>query len=129
MRSIAVYQQLCDRLLAGWNSQELDAAVRGYTDDIEFCDPGGDGQGLDELREHVAQVLTRFVLTYERTGVRPLRDEDGVILHWMATFQPKDGRPPIRIPGVDLLVFRGDDVCRAEVLFDRAPLLDRRSTA
>jgi hypothetical protein len=62
------------------NAQDLDTLVRVSSDDIEFGDANGAGQGHDALRQWASSLATTAAVPgrmYVRDGVVVAEEEDG----------------------------------------------------
>jgi ketosteroid isomerase-like protein len=116
--------QLVDRFLAAWNSQDVERVLECYTEDARYRDPNTRGEviGRDAMRRYLARLFGGWRMLWTKREVFDLDAMDGVAFLWTASFRRPGDTTVAEIDGVDLVVLRGDRVARNEVQFDRTPL-------
>ena len=117
-------EQLADRVLTSWNSQDVDVVLACYTDDLLYLDPNTRGPviGREAMRAYLTKLFSRWTMTWERDEVFPLDGADGVAIRWVGKLAPAGETRSVDISGLDLVILDGDLVGRNEVYFDRSPL-------
>jgi ketosteroid isomerase-like protein len=118
------YHRLADRITATWTSQDVEAVLNCYTDDLVYRDPNTQGpvRGRGAMRAYLTKLFSRWDMTWEAGEVFPLSGSEGVIVKWRATLSPTGSGHTAEIFGIDLVILEGDRIRRNEVYFDRAPL-------
>ncbi len=116
--------QLVDRFLTAWNSQNVERVLACYTTDVRYRDPNTRGEvaGRDAMRRYLARLFGAWTMTWAKREVFELAGMDGVAFLWRATFLRSGATGVVEIDGIDLVLLRGDRVARNEVQFDRALL-------
>ena len=61
-------------------------------------------------------------MTWTEREAHLLHGRDGAAFLWHATFRKAGGSVTVQADGMDLVVVRGDRICRNEVYFDRSVL-------
>jgi uncharacterized protein (TIGR02246 family) len=117
--------QLVQRFLEAWTSQDVERVLDCYTDDLRYLDPNTRGhvEGREAMRRYLTRLFAGWQMTWAAREAFDLADQDGVALLWRATFLRAGDDKVIEIDGMDLAVLRGDRVARNEVHFDRAALV------
>ncbi len=115
---------LADRLLAAWNTQEVERVVACYTDDVRYRDPNTRGfvEGADAMRRYLTKLFDRWQMHWALREAYPLRDEEGAAVLWRATFRLGGNDTYVEIDGMDLALTHGDRLRRNDVYFDRSSL-------
>ncbi|MBI5525686.1 MAG: nuclear transport factor 2 family protein [Deltaproteobacteria bacterium] len=113
-----------EKFLGAWNSQDVEAVVACYTDDVVYRDPNtrGEVRGADGMRRYLSKLFAAWRMTWALREGYPLKDRDGAAILWHATFRKEGGEQVVEADGMDLVLMRGDRVERNEVYFDRAVL-------
>jgi hypothetical protein len=121
-------RRLMNAQFDAWNRGDLDAAIATCADNVEYSDPNVDLVGANALREHLAEVFSRYRLHLVGDDLFALDaadGTDGLMVCWTGTFTPLAGGPAAEVRGIDLIVFDGDLMVRNVVRFDRLPLIAR----
>lgn len=113
-----------DRLIAAWNSQDVERVVACYTDDLVYRDPNTRGtvEGADGMRRYLTKLFDAWAMHWTVKERLPFETGDGAAGLWRATFRTAGGTETVTVEGMDLILFEGDRVRRNEVYFDRAVL-------
>ena len=116
-------ERLADDVLSAWNTQDVEAVLARYTEDLVYLDPNTRGpvRGRDAMRAYLTKLFDRWTMTWARDEVFPL-EEDGVTIRWRATLAPAGSEQSVEVNGIDLVILEGELVKRNEVYFDRAAL-------
>ena len=117
-------QQLVNKVLAAWTSQDVDAVLDCYTPDLIYRDPNTRGavEGAEAMRRYLKKLFSAWQMSWSCREVLPLAAEQGVALLWHAVIRRPDGKGQVEIDGMDLVVLHGQRIARNEVYFDRANL-------
>ncbi|MBI3890804.1 MAG: nuclear transport factor 2 family protein [Candidatus Wallbacteria bacterium] len=117
-------QILVDRFLAAWNSQDVEAVVGCYTDDLVYRDPNtrGNLQGADDMRRYLRKLFAAWQMHWTAREAFLLDGKDGACFLWKASFGRAGGDETVEADGMDLVVLRGDRIQRNDVYFDRSVL-------
>jgi ketosteroid isomerase-like protein len=121
--------ELAGRFLGAWNSQQVEAVLACYTDEVAYRDPSTRGEiaGAGAMRRYLVKLFAAWRMRWSLRAAYPLAVEEGVAVLWHASIQRADGGPAVEVDGMDLLLMAGDRIRRNEVYFDRAllaPLLE-----
>jgi limonene-1,2-epoxide hydrolase len=116
--------EIAEKLLAAWNTQDVDAVVDCYTPDCIYIDPNTRGpvEGSDALRRYLSELFARWQMHWSLREAFPLRGAEGAAALWKASLRPVDGERGVEVEGMDLAIVEGDRLSRNEVYFDRAVL-------
>jgi ketosteroid isomerase-like protein len=117
------------RFLGAWNSQDVDAVLGCYTEDVVYVDPNtrGEVRGTEAMRRYLSKLFAEWKMTWSLRLAYPLASEDGAAVLWRASFQRCGREQTVEINGMDLVIMRGDRIRHNEVYFDRmvlAPLMN-----
>jgi SnoaL-like protein len=127
--------ELAERLLAAWNSQDVDRVLGCYTASARYRDPNTHGfvEGSEALRSYLTKLFDRWRMHWSVREAYPLSEAEGAAVLWRASFRLADGATTVEVDGIDLALLEGDRMYRNDVYFDRAalaPLLaEQRSDA
>lgn len=123
--------ELIDRFLAAWNSQDVERVVACYTEDVRYRDPNTRGhvEGRDALRRYLRKLFAGWQMSWARREVFELAGQHGVAFLWRATFRRAGETRSVEADGMDLAVVRGDRLCRNDVYFDRTALANAAVSA
>jgi len=115
---------ICERFLAAWNTQDVEAVVATYTDDVIYRDPNtrGEVRGAEALRHYLRKLFAGWRMHWTLREVHPIDGADGAAVLWRAGFRRPQGAQVVEADGMDLALLRGDRLSRNEVYFDRAIL-------
>ena len=113
-----------DRRIAAWNSQDVEAVLNCYTDDLVYLDPNtrGEVKGRDNMRRYLRKLFASWNMHWTLRKVYPLADAEGSAALWHASFRRPQGGETVEADGMDLVLLEGDLISRNEVYFDRAVL-------
>src|SRR5262245_17009312 len=116
--------RLAEEVLSAWNTQDVDAVLARYTDDLLYLDPNtrGSVSGRDAMRAYLTKLFSRWTMTWEAGEIFPLDGADGVAIRWTGTLALAGEEDSVAIGGLDLVILEGDLVKRNEVYFDRSPV-------
>ena len=111
------------RFLAAWTSQDVDAVLATYTEDLVYRDPNtrGEIRGANAMRRYLTRLFGAWEMTWSLREAHVSAEGTGAVL-WHATFRPRGGGAPVEADGMDLVQVRGGRVARNEVQFDRTLL-------
>jgi len=117
--------KLAEKSLSAWNSQEVDAVLTCYTEDCSYLDPNTQGpvQGHVSFRKYLTRLFQQWQMHWSLREFFPFEDETGGAFLWHAKLTPASGGKTIEVNGMDLIMLRGDRICRNEVYFDRMAVL------
>lgn len=116
--------EFANRFLGAWNSQDVEAVVACYTDDVTYVDPNTRGavQGADAMRRYLTKLFENWQMHWElREGYPAMEDAAAAVL-WHASIKKEGNEESVEVDGMDLVVMEGDRIKRNEVYFDRAAL-------
>ena len=116
-------QTIAERFLGAWNSQDVDAVLACYTEDVVYRDPNtrGDVRGREAMRHYLRKLFGTWTMHWSMREAYLLQGGDGAALLWSASFRKGDS-PIVEADGMDLVVMRGHEIARNEVYFDRSVL-------
>ena len=109
-------RQLLERHDAGWNTQDLDAIIATYTDDVVFQNhTAGEEpiEGVEAVRAHLAGIFERWP-DMRFTSRRLYVSDDFCTSEWTARATGRDGKV-IEWDGVDVLPLRDGLIARKDV--------------
>jgi ketosteroid isomerase-like protein len=115
---------LADGFIDAWNTQDVEAVLRVYTEDVLYLDPNTRGpvHGADGLRRYLGKLFREWRMHWTVREVFPLAAGDGAAVRWRASFQRPAGGERVEADGLDIVLLRGDRIARNEVYFDRSVL-------
>jgi ketosteroid isomerase-like protein len=115
--------RIADEVLSAWNTQDVEAVLARYADDLLYLDPNTRGPvfGRDAMRAYLTKLFGRWTMTWAAGEIFPL-ETDGVAIRWTGTLALAGEEESVAIGGLDLVILEGDLVKRNEVYFDRAPV-------
>ena len=110
--------------LDAWNSQDVEAVLACYTDDLVYRDPNTRGSviGSDNMRRYLTRLFSVWRMTWSLREAHAFRDSDGAAVLWHATFARAGQQSRVEADGMDFVAVRGRLAYRNEVYFDRAVL-------
>jgi ketosteroid isomerase-like protein len=113
--------RLAERILSAWNSQDVDRVLSCYTEDCLYQDPNTRGpvEGHDALRRYLSRLFQQWNMHWSLREFFLFADGDGGAFLWRARLTPASGGKTSEVDGMDLIMVRGDRLCRNEVYFDR----------
>jgi ketosteroid isomerase-like protein len=116
---------LAERVLSAWNSQDVDSVISCYTEDCLYQDPNTRGhvEGHEALRRYLSRLFQKWKMHWSLREFFLFADETGGALLWHAQLTPASGGEMVETTGMDLILVRGQKLCRNEVYFDRTALL------
>ncbi len=119
--------ELADKFLSAWNSQDIEQVLNCYTEDCIYLDPNTQGpvKGHDSLRKYLTNLLAHWKMHWSLREYFLFDNENGGAFLWHAKLTPSTGGKTSEIDGMDLIIVRGDIICRNEVYFDRAAILSK----
>ncbi len=117
--------RLAEEFLAAWNKQDVEQVVACYTEDGIYLDPNTNGPvaGHDAMRRYLTRLFEQWTMNWSLREFFLFGEEDGGGFLWHASLTPASGGKTTEIDGMDLVLVRGDKMCRNEVYFDRMALL------
>ncbi len=117
-------QELVERFLRAWNSQDVESVVACYTEDLIYRDPNtrGEVQGADAMGRYLSRLFAAWQMHWSSREIYRLKAMDGGAFLWHATFQKAGDDRVVEANGMDLAIIRGDRIERNEVYFDRSVL-------
>ncbi len=123
--------RLADDVLSAWNTQDVDAVLARYTEDLLYLDPNTRGpvSGRDAMRAYLTKLFSRWTMTWKAGEIFPLAGSDGVTIRWTGTLALAGEEDSVAIGGLDLVILEGNLVKRNEVYFDRSPVAALLSAA
>jgi ketosteroid isomerase-like protein len=116
---------LTEKFLSAWNSQDVDDLLACYTEDCIYRDPNTKGtvNGQAALGRYLTKLFRNWKMHWSLREFFPFREEDGGAFLWHASLTPSTGGTTIEVDGMDLVIIRGDRIYRNEVYFDRLALM------
>lgn len=123
---------ISERILAAWNTQDVEQVVACYTEDCVYRDPNTRGyvHGAAGMRKYLGKLFAGWRMHWTLREAFPFGEEPGACALWHATFRKPEGDElVVEVDGMDLIVVAGDRLSRNEVYFDRtvlAPLMSAR---
>ncbi|MFA5078066.1 MAG: nuclear transport factor 2 family protein [Dehalococcoidia bacterium] len=119
-------QELAEKFIAAWNTQEVDKVAACYSEDLVYTDPNLKGEITDQqaLRRYLAKLFAAWKMSWSIKDVQAFKNMDGAAARWHATWQPAVGGKTVEADGMDFIAFKGDKVQRNEVYFDRMVIAD-----
>lgn len=111
-----------ERFLEAWNTQDVEAVVSFYSEDVSYRDPNtkGDVRGADAMRRYLTKLFSIWTMHWSLREVYPLKETDGAAVLWHATFKRAGETQTVEADGMDLVLYNGEKVKRNDVYFDRA---------
>lgn len=122
---------LSERILAAWNTQDVEQVLACYTENLEYRDPNTRGQvrGAEAMRKYLTKLFANWRMHWTLREAFPLGDEAGAGVLWHATFRRPDGNQIVEADGMDLMLVENDRLSRNEVYFDRSVLAPQQHVA
>ncbi len=116
--------RLTERFLSAWNKQDVEEVLSCYTEDGVYVDPNTRGPvvGHDAMRKYLTRLFEQWKMHWSLREFFLFADGGGGAFLWHAQLTPASGGKTTEIDGMDLVVVRGDRMCRNEVYFDRMAL-------
>jgi ketosteroid isomerase-like protein len=116
--------KITERVLAAWNSQDVESVLSCYTEDCYYWDPNTRGpiEGHDAFRKYLSRLFQNWNMHWSLREFYLFADGQGGAFLWHAQLTPAIGGKTVEADGMDLIMVRGDRLSRNEVYFDRAPL-------
>jgi len=120
------YRRLGGRVMSIWNTQDVDAVLGCYVEDLVYQDPNTREpvRGRDAMRAYLTKLFSRWTMRWEPGEIFPLDGIDGVTLRWTGTLARAGESRAVDVAGLDLVLLEGDLVKRNEVYFDRSLLAE-----
>jgi ketosteroid isomerase-like protein len=117
-------ENLARHFLDAWNSQNVEAVLACYTDDIVYRDPNTRGSviGSDNMRRYLTKLFSVWSMNWSLREAHAFRDSDGAAILWHASFSRAGQQSRVEAGGMDSVALRGCLACRNEVYFDRVVL-------
>ncbi len=117
--------ELTDKFLAAWNTQDVENVVATYTPDLVYLDPNtrGEVKGSEAMRSYLTKLFEAWQMHWSLRAARLFEGGDGCAVLWHAVLARKGGEKKVEVDGMDLVLVRDDRIARNEVYFDRAALL------
>jgi len=118
--------ELIDRFLEAWNSQNVDRVADCYSKDLIYRDPNTRGiiRDRESFKHYLTKLFAAWDMTWSTREAIPLKMGDGWAFLWRASICKKGEKAGIEVDGMDLVVFQGQTIARNEVYFDRILILD-----
>ncbi|MCJ7716233.1 MAG: nuclear transport factor 2 family protein [Anaerolineales bacterium] len=118
--------EFAENFLLAWNSQNVDSVLNCYTEDCIYLDPNTQGpvNGHDSLRKYLTKLFQEWKMHWSLREFFLFEDEKGGAFLWHAKLTPSTGGKTIEVDGMDLIIVRGDRMCRNEVYFDRMAIFN-----
>ncbi len=119
-----------EQFLAAWNTQDVEAVVGCYTEDLTYVDPNTRGaiRGRDAMRRYLKKLFANWKMTWTLREAHPLQGRKGAAVLWHAKLQRHDQGSTVEIDGMDFVEMRDGLVERNEVHFDRSALASLMGT-
>lgn len=116
--------ELAERFLSAWNTQDVEQVVSCYTYDLVYRDPNtrGEVRGTDGMRRYLTKLFSTWQMHWSLREVYPLAGEEGAAVLGQGSFRKAGGDKMVQADGMDLVIIGGDRVKRNEVYFDCAVL-------
>ncbi|KAA0256059.1 nuclear transport factor 2 family protein [Acidobacteria bacterium ACD] len=117
-------ESLATRFLDAWTSQDVEAVLACYTDDLVYRDPNtrGDVVGAEAMRRYLTKLFAAWRMTWRLREAHPFATGEGAAILWRATFQKAGSDAVVEADGMDLICLDGRRARRNEVYFDRTVL-------
>jgi len=117
-------ETLARHFLDAWNSQNVEAVLACYTDDLVYRDPNTRGSviGSDNMRRYLTKLFSAWSMNWSLREVHAFRDSDGAAVLWHASFSRAGRQSRVEVDGMDFIALRGRLASRNEVYFDRVAL-------
>lgn len=121
-------KKLAEMALAAWNSQDVDRVLSRYTEDCLYQDPNTRGPvvGHEAFRRYLTRLFQQWKMHWSLREFFLFADGNGGAFLWRAELTPASGGETTEATGMDLVLLRGERMCRNEVYFDRLGLLSNR---
>jgi hypothetical protein len=131
MKTQSELEALATRFLDAWNSQDVDAVLACYTDDLVYRDPNtrNDVVGAEAMRRYLTKLFGAWRMTWSLREAHGFTTGVGAAVLWHATFQRVGQDAVVEADGMDLICLEGDRARRNEVYFDRTVLASLSSTS
>ena len=119
-------EELAEKFIAAWNTQEVDKVASCYSEEVVYIDPNIHGEitGQPELRRYLAKLFAAWKMHWAIKDVQVFKNMDGAAARWHATLQLAGGGKAMEVDGMDFIAFKGDKIQRNEVYFDRMAIVD-----
>ena len=114
---------LATKFLDAWTSQDVEAVLAVYTDDLRYRDPNTRGEivGAAAFRRYLTRLFALWQMSWSLREVHIGPDGTGAVL-WRATMRRVGSGETVHVEGMDLVQLRDGRVARNEVYFDRTLL-------
>jgi ketosteroid isomerase-like protein len=118
------FNELATQFLDAWTSQNIDAVLACYTEDLVYRDPNTrrDVAGAEAMRRYLTKLFSSWQMTWKLREGYILASGDGAAILWHATFRRPGQDAVVEADGMDLVCLEGKRVRRNEVYFDRTCL-------
>jgi ketosteroid isomerase-like protein len=118
--------EFSEKLLSAWNSQDIDSVLTCYREDCIYRDPNTQGpvKGHNSLRKYLTKLFQQWKMHWSLREFFLFNHEKGGAFLWHAKFTPSTGGKTIEVDGMDLILVRGDRMCRNDVYFDRMAIFN-----
>ena len=120
--------KLVELALSAWNSQDVDKVLSRYAEDCVYQDPNTRGSivGHEAFRRYLSRLFEQWKMHWSLREFFLFADGSGGAFLWRAELSPAAGGETKEVQGMDLVLLRGERMCRNEVYFDRMALLPSR---
>ncbi|KPK17803.1 MAG: hypothetical protein AMJ62_00785 [Myxococcales bacterium SG8_38] len=124
----ATMYRVAEHTLDAWSRQNVEEVLACYTSDLVYVDPNTRGpvEGADAMRRYLTSLFRQWEMTWRLKEAHLFGSGDGCAVLWEAALKPAGAERQAIVEGMDLVVVRGELICRNEVYFDRmllAPLM------
>lgn len=115
---------VAEQYFAAWNSQDVEAIVACYTDDVVYRDPNtrGEVSGRDSMRRYLRKLLASWRMKWSIREAYRLQACEGAAILWRASLRRADGEQTVEVEGMDLVLLREGLIRGNDVYFDRSAL-------
>ncbi len=82
-------QELAEKFIAAWNTQEVDKVAACCSEDLVYIDSNLKGEITDQqaLRRYLAKLFVTWKMTWAIKDVQAFKNIDGAAVCWHATWQ------------------------------------------
>lgn len=116
------------RCIDMWNTLDLEATLETYTDDVVYCDPktGRRILGKAALRRYLRKFFERWNMQFTVLEDHRLEGLDGQAVIWSCSIAKREGGAARTVRGMDIVMVRGNQLCRDEAFMDTSVLDELR---
>jgi ketosteroid isomerase-like protein len=113
-----------ERLTRCWDQRDIEGTLQYYSEDVQYSEPGAGVriEGREKLRNYLKKYFEAWDSRWSIYEHHRLEGQDGIVVFWdMEVWRPGSSRR-LLTKGMDLVMVRGEQICRDTVYYDRMQL-------